>query len=539
MPWHSVRSSHSACSTTARVATLVIAALAHVSLRADASIQDLVTAAGTGSQGFGFTGKATATYYGGGLDGGNCGFGNILAAGYGPLTAAGSVMLYKDGHGCGSCYRVRCVDSPYCKKGVSVTVTIADQCPAGGGWCCPSCVHFDLNMASFNLIAEQVAGHIPLVYTRVPCAFNRNIRLTPTGSDFWINLLVRNVAGPGDLASVHVAEAGSATWKPMEHDWGAVWVHRTCLKSPLRFRLTSLMDGQVVETPGPCLPAGWVAGKDYDCQVQFSGGGGGGGGGAKGGGGGGGVGGWGGGGGGGNGGGGNSTGGNNGWSGGGESEGNSGILPPKNMKTPPPKGAAPPKKVPPGSGQPNKGNPKNSPPSSGQLNKGSPKKGSPPSGQPNNGNFKKLPPSSGQPNNGSPKKPLPPSGKVNNGTKAKKGSPKKTPPAPGTPKNGTTANSPPKKTPPAPGTPKNGTTANSPPKKTPLFPGKTKNGTMTPSPPSSGAPLPGKVKDGGKSNGSSPPKKGPPSPSKMGSGTKTPNPPSTNSLFPGKAGSGG
>ncbi|CAI5972220.1 unnamed protein product [Closterium sp. NIES-64] len=520
MPWHSVRSSHSACSTTARVATLVIAALAHVSLRADASIQDLVTAAGTGSQGFGFTGKATATYYGGGLDGGNCGFGNILAAGYGPLTAAGSVMLYKDGHGCGSCYRSR---ADPCRRVVL-----------------PHRVHFDLPMPAFTLIAEQVAGHIPFVYTRVscafnhsirltptgsdfwinlvPCAFNRNIRLTPTGSDFWINLLVRNVAGPGDLASVHVAEAGSATWKPMEHDWGAVWVHRTYLKSPLRFRLTSLMDGQVVETPGPCLPAGWVAGKDYDCQVQFSGRGGGGGGGAKGGGGGGGVGGWGGGGGGGNGGGGNSTGGNNGWSGGGESEGNSGILPPKNMKTPPPKGAAPPKKVPPGSGQPNKGNPKNSPPSSGQLNKGSPKKGSPPSGQPNNGNFKKLPPSSGQPNNGSPKKPLPPSGKVNNGTKAKKGSPKKTPPAPGTPKNGTKANS--------------------PPKKTPLFPGKTKNGTMTPSPPSSGAPLPGKVKDGGKSNGSSPPKKGPPSPSKMGSGTKTPNPPSTNSLFPG-TGSGG
>ncbi|CAI7918330.1 unnamed protein product, partial [Closterium sp. NIES-54] len=89
--------------TAARVATLVLA-LAHVSLRAGASIQDLVAAAGTGSQGFGFTGKATATYYGGGLDGGNCGFGSILAAGYGPMTAAGSVMLYKDGRGCGSCY---------------------------------------------------------------------------------------------------------------------------------------------------------------------------------------------------------------------------------------------------------------------------------------------------------------------------------------------------------------------------------------------------------------------------------------------------
>ncbi|CAI5509886.1 unnamed protein product [Closterium sp. Naga37s-1] len=419
MPLHSPRPSHSARSTTAaRVATLVLA-LAHVSLRAGASIQDLVAAAGTGSQGFGFTGKATATYYGGGLDG----------------TCARNVRRMLLQHP--NCYAggldgtVRCVDSPYCKKGVSVTVTITDQCPAGGGWGCPTCVHFDLNMASFNLIAEQVAGHIPLVYTRVPCAFNRNIRLTPTGSDFWINLLVppvpcafsrnirltptgsdfwinllvRNVAGPGDLASVHVAEAGSATWKPMDHDWGAVWVHRTYLKSPLRFRLTSLMDGQVVETPGPCLPAGWVAGKDYDCQVQFSGGGGGeggggGGGGVGGGGGGGSGGGWGSGGGGGNGGRGNSTGGNNGWSGGGESEGNSGILPPKNRKTPspkspPPKTATPPKKVPPGSGQPNKGSLKKGPPSSGQSNKG---KVSPPSGQPNNGNFKRIPPPSEQPN---------------------------------------------------------------------------------------------------------------------------------------------
>ncbi|GJP85988.1 hypothetical protein CLOP_g16064 [Closterium sp. NIES-67] len=459
---------HSACclSLSAHLMTTLLVplvlALTRASLRADAAILDLVTAAGAGSQGFGYTGKATATYYGGGIDGGNCGYGNLLAAGYGPIFAAGSVMLYKDGRGCGSCYRVRCVDSPYCKKGVSgVTVAITDQCPAGGGWCCPTCVHFDLGMAAFNMIAEQVAGHVPLVYTRVPCLFNRNIRLTPTGSDYWINLLVRNVAGPGDLASIDVAEAGSAMWKPMTHDWGAVWVYRTYLKSPLRFRLTSLMDGQVVETPAACLPAGWVAGKDYDCQVQFSSGGGGGG--------------W------------NNTGGNNGLTGGGGSEGNSGTAnPPGGFKLPlPPKTApGPPRKTPPPAGKPKDGTKTPSPPGT-----------SPPAvGKPHNGtrtpspkapNSKAPSPKTPNPKTPSPKTPSPKTPSPKTPSPKTPSPPKKSPLPSGKPvkpKNGTKTTGPPKKSPPSTGKPKNGTKTTKPQRRVHCSQGAPRMGPRHPAP---------------------------------------------------------
>ena len=60
--------------------------------------------------------------------------------------------------------RIKCVNSQYC-KGTSIVVPIVDLCP-GGNWCCPTCTHFDLSQAAFNAIAEPIAGHVPLQYTR-------------------------------------------------------------------------------------------------------------------------------------------------------------------------------------------------------------------------------------------------------------------------------------------------------------------------------------------------------------------------------------
>ncbi|GJP56901.1 hypothetical protein CLOM_g15958, partial [Closterium sp. NIES-68] len=103
----------------------------------------------------------------------------------------------------------------------------------------------------------------------VPCVFSNNIRLTATGSPFWLNLLIRQVAGPGDLSLVEVMDSNSPTWRPMRHDWGANWVYDAFLQAPLKFRLTSLTDNQQVVTSPGCLPAGWIPAKDYDCNIQF------------------------------------------------------------------------------------------------------------------------------------------------------------------------------------------------------------------------------------------------------------------------------
>ncbi|CAI7894162.1 unnamed protein product, partial [Closterium sp. NIES-54] len=222
---------------------------------------------------YGVPGGAMGTFYGGpdasGTWGGNCGYGNLVQAGYGILVAAGSPPLYKGGKGCGACYRISCTNSTYCNKGVSIVVAITDLCP-GGGWCCPTCRHFDLSEPAFIALANRAAGFVPLAYEQVPCVFSNNIRLTATGSPFWLNLLIRQVAGPGDLSLVEVMDSNSPTWRPMRHDWGANWVYESFLQAPLKFRLTSLTDNQQVVTSPNCLPAGWVPAKDYDCNIQFS-----------------------------------------------------------------------------------------------------------------------------------------------------------------------------------------------------------------------------------------------------------------------------
>lgn len=65
---------------------------------------------------------------------------------------------------------------------------------------------------------------------RTPCPFSGDIQLTATGSPYWLNLLVRRVAGPGDMGQVEVKEDGSGSWKKMVHSWGAVSGTLLCLQ---------------------------------------------------------------------------------------------------------------------------------------------------------------------------------------------------------------------------------------------------------------------------------------------------------------------
>ncbi|CAI7873515.1 unnamed protein product [Closterium sp. NIES-54] len=219
----------------------------------------------TESASYGDTGRATATFYGSG-DGGNCGYGVLAESGYGPLIAAGSAPLYKGGKGCGACYKVRCVDSKWCKD-AEITVPITDFCP-GGGVCCATCTHFDLSQPAFGIIADPVAGVIPLAYQRVPCSFPTSITFRVTGTNYWMNVLLLRVGGPGEVALVEVSSKNDPNWRPLTHDWGTNWVSWTYIEGPLKFRLTSGMDGAVITTGENCVPAIYPG--DYTCGAQFT-----------------------------------------------------------------------------------------------------------------------------------------------------------------------------------------------------------------------------------------------------------------------------
>jgi expansin len=64
-------------------------------------------------------------------------------------VGAVSPVLFKNGEGCGACYKVRCLDSSICSRRA-----VTDECP--GGVCSGGRTHFDLSGAAFGRLA--VAG---------------------------------------------------------------------------------------------------------------------------------------------------------------------------------------------------------------------------------------------------------------------------------------------------------------------------------------------------------------------------------------------
>jgi hypothetical protein len=103
---------------------------------------------------------ATATWYGDaegdGSTGGACGYGSLVDVV--PMKArVGSVspVLFKDGEGCGACYKVKCLDHGICSRR-AVTVIVTDECP--GGLCAFGRTHFDLSGAAFSRMAVAGAG---------------------------------------------------------------------------------------------------------------------------------------------------------------------------------------------------------------------------------------------------------------------------------------------------------------------------------------------------------------------------------------------
>ena len=104
--------------------------------------------------------------------GGACGYGTMVDVK--PLKArVGAVgpVLFKNGEGCGACYKVKCLDPSICSKR-AVTVIITDECPG-----CPSDrTHFDLSGAAFGRMALggengqlRNRGEIPVIYRRYAC----------------------------------------------------------------------------------------------------------------------------------------------------------------------------------------------------------------------------------------------------------------------------------------------------------------------------------------------------------------------------------
>ncbi|KAF6167715.1 hypothetical protein GIB67_017210 [Kingdonia uniflora] len=223
--------------------------------------------------------SAHATFYGGsdasGTMGGSCGYGDLRSQGYGVQTTALSNVLYKEGHTCGACFELKCINSKFCNpRKPSLFVTATNQCPPNyaipsdnGGWCNEPREHFDLAQPAFLQIAEYQAGIVPVNYRRVPCKKEGGIRFTITGNPYFNLVMVWNVAGAGDVVKVLV-KGDKVGWTPMKRNWGQKWEADVVLTGQsLTFRVVT-SDGRT-STAWHVAPPNWQFGQTFEGK-QFS-----------------------------------------------------------------------------------------------------------------------------------------------------------------------------------------------------------------------------------------------------------------------------
>ncbi|KAL3684986.1 hypothetical protein R1sor_003008 [Riccia sorocarpa] len=212
-------------------------------------------------------GDAHATYYGGsdaqGTNNGACGYTNVFSMGYGTMTTAVSSPLFNNGKVCGACFQIRCSGDSACYSNV-ITVTATNLCPQGsyGGWCDSPKIHFDLSQPAFSQIANVVAGHVSLQYQKVNCARTGGIRFYVQGHTYFIQVLVYNVAGAGDVTAVSI-KGSNTGWISMAYSWGQNWQTGTVLDGQALSIMVTASDGRTV-TSNNVAGSSWQYGQTFE-----------------------------------------------------------------------------------------------------------------------------------------------------------------------------------------------------------------------------------------------------------------------------------
>ncbi|XP_042947725.1 expansin-like B1 [Carya illinoinensis] len=220
--------------------------------------------------------SSRATYYGShnghASPSGACGFGE-----FGKTVNDGSVTgvstLYRNGAGCGACYRVKCTSSQYCsERGVDVVVT-----DHGGG----DKTDFILSYQAYARLARRGSegakelfsrGMIDIEYQRISCRYpGHNLMFKVHEKSRYPNYLAIAViyaAGINDITAVQLCQEDCKQWRGMRKSFGAVWDMSNSVPSgPIKVRFQ--VGGRKWVESQNNLPASWNAGDAYDSNIQL------------------------------------------------------------------------------------------------------------------------------------------------------------------------------------------------------------------------------------------------------------------------------
>nr|AAA86533.1 Ory s 1 [Oryza sativa] len=176
-------------------------------------------------------------------NGGACGYKDVDKAPFLGMNSCGNDPIFKDGKGCGSCFEIKCSKPEACSdKPALIHVTDMNDEPIAA-------YHFDLSglaMAKDGKDEElRKAGIIDTQFRRVKCKYPADTKITfhieKASNPNYLALLVKYVAGDGDVVEVEIKEKGSEEWKALKESWGAIWRIDTPkpLKGPFSVRVTT------------------------------------------------------------------------------------------------------------------------------------------------------------------------------------------------------------------------------------------------------------------------------------------------------------
>lgn len=127
-----------------------------------------------------------------------------------------------------------------------------------------------LCLQAYDVLAKKRNAIISVAFKSVSCQYKGGVQVSVlVGTKGFLQVLIQNVAGPGNLRNVEVSSSGGAPWVPMTYNYGQVWQKENfvILNRFLSFRLTAYGGRKLILSR--VVPPNFRALRVYNATVNF------------------------------------------------------------------------------------------------------------------------------------------------------------------------------------------------------------------------------------------------------------------------------